>query len=104
MPKFNFDLVIHVYCMPSLNSYLLTMLRKQTIQADIIKHCESVNALQIVLKETTTLSLQSLMLYWTQNLHFSGFYPVSVICLSLLSLLGILAVYLEDKNRYAFWT
>lgn len=54
MPKFNFDLIIHVYCMKLLNSYLLTMVRIQTIQADVIKHWESVNALQTVLAEKTT--------------------------------------------------
>lgn len=40
--------------MQSLNSYLLTMVRKHTIKADPIKHWESVNALQTVLAEATT--------------------------------------------------
>lgn len=54
MPEFNFDLIMHEYCMQSSNSCLLTIVRKQTIQADVIKHCESVNALQTVLAEATT--------------------------------------------------
>lgn len=39
--------------MQSLNSYSLTIMRKHTIKADVIKHWESVNALQTVLAEST---------------------------------------------------
>lgn len=52
MCKYNFVLMIEVYCMQS--SCLLTMVRKHKIKANVIKHWEAVNALQTVIAEATT--------------------------------------------------
>lgn len=50
--------MIDVYCMQS--SYLLTIVRKHKIKTNVIKHWESVNALQTVLAEATTRFTSSL--------------------------------------------
>jgi len=60
MSKCNFGLKIDVYCMQSLNFYLLTMVGKHTIKADVTKLWELVNLCNQCLQKQ--LHLLSVML------------------------------------------